>query len=239
MVRPGVVLLSSLLLASATLAQNSSATKFRTPPGKLFAIAARSQGPGAETGSIEGTVIDASGRPVAGATVFAGTLAKSPRAQTDGEGKFKLEGLPAGIVGLQAFKESDGYPYNLFSFFLMPGEQLPKFDLLVGQTLTNVVIRLGAKAAYLRVHIRDENGLPISAGLLFSRPDLGQYGDYQRSSKGDDLILVPPVPFRLTVEEKGFRLWRYGEDDQQKGGDLITLRSGQTLRLTITLKKSE
>jgi len=189
------------------------------------------------TGSVEGIVLDGDGRPLAEATVFVGTLARSPRTQTDAEGRFKLNDIPAGRIGLQAFKESDGYPYNMFAFFLMPGQPLPKFDLAAGQTLSNVIIRLGAKAAYLKLSVRDENNLPIDAGLTFSRPDLGRYGDYQRSAKPDDLILVPPVPFRLTVQEKGFQPWHYGGEHWLDKEGLIVLKSGETLTLTVRLKK--
>ncbi len=191
------------------------------------------------SGSIDGTVVDNDGNPLAAATVFVGTLAKGPRATTDADGRFTLNDVPAGTVGLQAYKESDGYPYNMFSFYLMPGEQLTKCDVPNGERVSNVVIHLGPKAAYLRIKITDENGLPVGASLAFSRPDLGQYGDYRRSAKADDVILVPPLPFRLTVEAKGFEPWHYGAERWRARDGLIDLKSAETLTLAIRLKRSE
>jgi hypothetical protein len=187
-------------------------------------------------GSVEGLVLDGDGKSLADATVFVGTLANGPRTKTDPDGRFRLSGLPVGSVGLQAFKESDGYPYNMFSFFLVPGEQLLKVDVAAGETLRNVVIHLGAKAAYLKLHVTDEAGVPVNAGLSFSRPDLGQYGDYERSATANDVILVPPVPFRLTVEEKGFQPWHYGGERWQNQEGLINLKSGESKILNIKLK---
>ena len=191
------------------------------------------------TGSAEGTVLEGDGKPLAGATVFVSTLAKGPRVQTDAHGKFVIGGLPVGTVGLLAYKESDGYPYDMFSFFTMPGMEISTFDVAAGKTTNNVVIHLGAKAAYLKLEVTDEYGQPVDAGLSFSRPDLGRYGEYQRSARANDVILVPPVPFRLTVEAKGFQPWHYGGERWQDNIGLITLSSGETLALTVRLKKSE
>jgi hypothetical protein len=199
--------------------------------GLVLTVAGLAQTP--TRGSVEGIVLDGEGKPLAEATIFVGTLLNGPRTKTTSEGKFTLRDVPAGRVGLQAYKESDGYPYNMFSFFRMPGEQLTKFDVAAGETVKNVVIHLGAKAAYLKLEVTDEDGLPVSAGLSFSRPDLGRYGNYERSAKASDVILVPPVPFRLTVEAKGFQPWHYHSEES----DLISLKSGETLFLPIRLAK--
>jgi hypothetical protein len=150
-----------------------------------------------------------------------------------------LSRLPVGNIGLLAYKENDGYPYSMFSFLMMPGEQVARFDVVAGETTKNVVIRLGVKAAYLKLEVTDEYGQPVEASLSFSRPDLGKYGDYRRSAGANDVILVPPVPFRLTVQAKGFQPWRYGGEHWEENAGLITLSSEQTLALTVRLKKSE
>jgi hypothetical protein len=205
----------------------------------VLIAAGLAQTPRSTTGSVEGIVLDGERKPLAGATVFIGTLAKGPRTRTDAEGKFVLRDVPIGNVGLDAYKESDGYPYNMFSFFLIPGQHLPKFDVIAGETVKNVVIHLGPKAACLRLQITDESGHPINASLSFSRPDLGQRGDYRRSTEANDVILVPPVPFRFTVEATGFQPWHYGAERWQDGNGLITLKSGETRTLAVRLRKTE
>jgi hypothetical protein len=202
----------------------------------VLTLAASAQVSQPATGSAEGVVLDGDGKPLSGATVFVGNLAKAPRTMTDAEGRFILKGLPVGKIALMAYKESDGYPYNMFSFYSVPGGPPPEFDVAEGETVRNAVIHLGAKAAYLKLEVTDEAGAQVNAGLLFSRPDLGRYGDYRRSAKANDVILVPSVPFRLTVEAKGFQPWRSGEDPQNKDG-LIALKSGETRTLTIRLRK--
>jgi len=186
-------------------------------------------------GSVEGVVLDGMGKPLEGATVYDGAVAKSPRTQTDAEGRFRLVDVPAGFVGLSAYKEDDGYPYDMFSFFTMPGEDLPKFNLVAGQVRTGVVIHLGAKAAYLHLYISDERGVPIDANLSFSRPDLGKYGNYHRSSKPNDVLLVPPVPFRLVVSAPGCKPWHYGGANWRAKDGLIHLKPGASLKLSIRL----
>lgn len=201
-----------------------------------FALAVAAGAQIAPTGIVEGVVVDGDGKPLAGATVFIGTVTRGPRALTDAVGRFRLDNVPPGLVGLDAFKESDGYPYDMFSFYIMPGAQLPTFNLAPGETRGSVVIRLGAKAAYLKLQVRDDSGNALKPSLSFSRPDLGQFGDYQRSYGENALIPVPPVPFRLTVQEEGYDPWHYGGDAWQTHGGLIELSPGQTLALSIALR---
>ncbi len=205
----------------------------------ILTVAGNAQVSQPATGSAEGVVVDAEGKPLAGATVFVGTLLNAPRTTTDTEGRFILKGLPPGKIGLMAYKESDGYPYNMFSFYSMPGGPPPRFDVTAGETVRSVVIRLGAKAAYLKLEVTDESGALVNAGLSFSRPDLGRYGDYRRSAEANDVILVPPVPFRLTIEAKGYQPWHYGGERWRDSDGLIALKSAETLTLSIRLKRSE
>lgn len=205
----------------------------------LLAVICLAQTSPPSTGSVQGTVLDGEGKPLAEATVFVGTHTNAPSTKTDAEGNFMLSGVPAGNVGLNAYKESDGYPYNMFSFYLTPGEQLPKFDLAAGQTVKGVIVHLGPKAAYLKFDITDEDGKPVGAGASFSRPDLGQFGDYQTSIPANRVVLVPPVPFRLTIAAKGYEPWHYGGERWRGREGLIALKSGETLNLAIQLKKAE
>jgi Carboxypeptidase regulatory-like domain len=191
-------------------------------------------------GRVEGVVLDQSGTPLPNATVFIGTVARGPSTQTDREGRFVLEGVPVGTVGLHAYKVSDGYPYDMFAFFSMPGEKEPFVEVMAGQTVANVVIQLGARAAFLSLYITDEKGSPTEAELSFSRPDLGKTGNYERGGKSkEESLMVPPVPCRLTVEASGFEPWHYGGNEWQTDKGLVRLKSGQNLSLSVRLRRSQ
>jgi hypothetical protein len=51
------------------------------------------------------------------------------------------------------------------------------------------------------------------------------------------VMLVPPVPFRLTVQADGYEPWHYGGKNWARKAGLITLKSGQTLSLAVRLQK--
>jgi hypothetical protein len=191
-------------------------------------------------GSAIGVVLDNAGRPLAGATVYAlpeEDMTKQIRTTSDAAGRFTLAGLPAGGVYLDAFKESDGYPYGFFSFYLSPGQRTPlKIKVTAGKATPNVVIQLGLRAAYIQLDVRDEDGTPVNGGVSFDRPDTR--GPYTRSANATELLMVPPVPLRLTFEAAGYLPWHYGGPRWQGKEGLITLKSGETLRLSIRLKRS-
>ena len=78
-------------------------------------------------GSIRGVVLDRDGRTLPGAKVYGlpeQNMLRQIGTTADDTGRFTMSDVPAGTVYVSAFKESDGYPYNFFSFFRMPGEKL-------------------------------------------------------------------------------------------------------------------
>jgi len=190
-----------------------------------------------DTGTIEGVVLDDQGKPLADAVVY-GLPERDMRDQihttTDKNGRFTLHSVPAGGIYLSAFKESDWYPYNFFSFFLTPGQKTPnKVQVKGGQTTASAVIRMGERAARLNIKIEDERGAPLSsaAELVFTRPDMP--GEYSRGVNSKISLLVPPVPFTLAVRAEGYEPWHYAATQDR----LLRLRPRQTFDLTVTLKR--
>ena len=79
--------------------------------------------PAEPTGSVRGIVLEATGKPLPHATVYAvpqGDVKKQFHTESNDAGEFVLDGLPKGSFFVSAFKESDGHPYNFFSFFASP-----------------------------------------------------------------------------------------------------------------------
>jgi hypothetical protein len=198
-------------------------------------------------GAVRGIVLDENGNPVAGATVAVmGAISRTaPTAVTDAQGWFLLQGL-RGEMGLHAYKPSDGYPYNFFAFFKNPGEIFPLVNVASGQVIENVVIRLGAKAAVINFDVRGaDDDKPMPACLTFTRPDMPEIGSYGPSISPKESFLVPAVPLRLTVNEcktaatnpDKYEPWHYAGDDWQSDKGLILLKPGETLDLSIRLKR--
>jgi len=160
---------------------------------------------------------------------------------TDDLGNFTMSNVPAGVVYVQASKESDGYPGELdaaFAFYAMPGERIPKIDVKGGEVTRDVIVQLGARAATLNILISDEEGMPLRGGeLVVSRPDQGDFGTFRRGIRGKESLFVPPVPFRLTVNADGHLPWHYGGKDWQGKAGLINLESGESLTLTVRLSR--
>jgi hypothetical protein len=211
----------------------------------LLATGAFPQGSTNGMGSVQGIVLDGDGNPLPGARVSAHPFTDMVNSRiytdTDEAGRFDLRGIPAGGVYLRAFKESDGYPYNNFAFYIMPGEVMPQIHIDPGETVKGVVIQLGARAAHLNIQLTDSDGVPLKqgGGLVFDRLDQpGPTGRYERSSHAQESLLVPPVAFRLTVEVKGYEAWHYGGKHWREDAGIISLKSGESLALIVRLKPS-
>jgi Carboxypeptidase regulatory-like domain len=196
----------------------------------------------AARGSIQGVVMDQDGKPVPGAGVIGypeENMVKHFDATTDAQGKFTFNDLPAGFVYLQSAKPSDGYPDAFFALF-KNREVFPKINVVAGEVARNVVIRLGARAAYLTIEFNDENGKLLEHAergqLMFTRDDLGEDGTLQQGpGLPTTSILVPSVPFRLSVEIEGYQSWHYAGRDWRGKGGLISLKPGESLKLRAQL----
>lgn len=200
-------------------------------------------------GTVEGAVLDSEGKPLPNATVTAymeeQALSKErgekamrdvTQYQTNGDGQFSLQ-LPEGTVWLSAHKQSEGYPYAFFAFYIMPGQRFPTVKVKTGETTKGVVVRVGTKAAHLNYEIVDEDGKPVLGGFVFVRLDQPD-SPYSTSALAKDDLLVPPTPFRMTFEAKGYRAWHYGGDNWQNKEGVISLKSGEILNLTIRLQRA-
>jgi hypothetical protein len=193
----------------------------------LFFLQAASPAP--QFGSIEGIVRDDHEEPLPDAIVYAMPeldMLHDIRTATDRDGRFRLDRVPPGGVYVRAYKESAGYPYDFFSFFDVYDRPQVKVDVAARRVTGNVVVRLGARAARLNIEITGQDGALIKGGarLSFDRDDIP--GPYRQGSAARESLLVPPVPFRLTVQADGYEPWTTP----------VSLKSLQTLDLTVRLR---
>lgn len=188
--------------------------------------------PAGDTGTIQGIVLDGDGNPIVCVSVYAlpwdDMLRRRFTTTTDDSGQFTIAGLPSGLVYPHAYNYAAGYPDDFFSFYLEPGAPMTEVTVKAGETIKDVVIRRGPKYARQEFAIFGPDGKPFEAASLdFDRPDIpGPYG----SSLGPNMsMLVPPVPFRVTVHEEGYAPWT---------SQMLELKSGETFHLDVSLTPS-
>ena len=177
-------------------------------------------------GAITGVVVDVDGKPIPEAQVYAlpeDAFNRKPfETMTDTNGSFGIDHLPDNRYYLDASKEKEGYIYNLFSFYIMPGQSKPQVEVRQNESYPSAIIKLGAKVAYLNLAVvqgNKENG-PVE--LTFTRPDLP--GFYKRSYSSGETIAVPPVPFRFVVAAVNRQSsWSYRD---KAGSDLLVFEAG-------------
>ena len=178
-------------------------------------------------GSVGGVVLREDGQPLAGATVCGlpeQDMGHQIRTTADVQGKFLLEQVPAGGVYLLAFKETEWYPYNFFSFFSSGPQPSPKVAVGAGKITDNAVIHLGPPAGALNIEVVDQSGTALSEGV--NRDDIP--GEYRRGAAASTyLLLVPAVPFHMTVEAPGYEPWHSG---------VIKPESRKALNVVVRLK---
>lgn len=193
-------------------------------------------------GMVEGIVRDLNGTAIPEASVYAlneTEMRKRITTTADSNGKFVLRNVPPGTFHIHAYKESAGYPDSFFSFFATSKKAWQQVIVESGRTTGGIIIELGPKYATLKLSIHNESGEPVGSALTFTRTDDLQR-PYSRGSNGDGdtTLLVPPVPFRLKVEAKGYETWNYGGESGGTKNNLIELRSGETFSVEVRLKRS-
>jgi hypothetical protein len=195
------------------------------------------------TGSVLGVVVSNKDAPVPGATVFVAGTFLSHSTITEADGTFELDNVPAGETYLLAYKEAGGYPPNFAKFFSMPGEVFPTVSVTPNRRIEGVVIKLGAKTAYLDIEVFDDVGQGTEATAHFWRPDQSKgpddWGIAETISARHKRFPVPPTPFGLTISAEGYEQWRYPGYDKEEEKAFILLNSGQTVKLSVHLRKAK
>jgi hypothetical protein len=187
-------------------------------------------------------VLDGNGKALPGAMVYGlpgENMREQIRTTADASGRFMLEKLPVGDVYLHAYKEDDGYPDSMFAFYRTSEHEWVKVSVSAGKTIRDITIQLGVRAAHLSIALTNEDGSSLNEGaqLIFTRSDMP--GPYRRGVSAKESLMVPAVPFRLTVEADGYEPWHYGGKEWQNTAGLITLKSGETLDLSVQLQQSQ
>lgn len=147
---------------------------------------------------------------------------------TDGSGQFTFKGVAPGQYNIHAYKESEGYADTMFSFFANGNKKAWRpVNVQANQKIKEINLTLGPKYAVLKISVRDQDGKPSGASLIFTRLD-DPKRPYQRGGdlSGELTMLVPAVPLRVRAERAGYRSW---------DSDIIRPQPGQTITVSVSL----
>lgn len=204
------------------------------------------QNDNAQVGAIEGRVLDSNGQPINGAIVLADRpdvlLRPMPRAWTNENGEFVINGLTPGSYVLHSAKEADGYPRTEFNFYDTGESFESEVSVSEHQPAPKVVIQRGPKAATLTGLVVDAStNQPLEHAAITVRR-AGQperflrTGLYQREIKGGFRLLVPSQPFSLQVSAPGYEDWYYRVRGEKAQASALLLASGTTKNFLIALR---
>jgi hypothetical protein len=161
-------------------------------------------------GEIKGIVIDQSGDPVAGATVYVVPRdisfdGVSPRSVSSGKkGQFDFDGgLALGNYKVYSRKEQADYPDRSDAFYADSLVDPPKVNLTEENPFASVTVTMGEKAGVLQGRIVDaDTGTDAKAKLVFTDEDgndhsvlaEGKYRALLPTGKDISVMLMPMSP---------------------------------------------
>jgi len=197
-------------------------------------------------GGIQGLVLNAEGKPVAGATVSAMELSrplvgKEPTAVSDEKGHFLIDGLGPGPYMLSAIKDEDNYPDTADYFYAQ--DRPPVTVVREGEVSESVVLRFHQKAARLIGKVLDAKaGKAISnASISMTRMDGTEaWRGSSLGSTGELNVLIPPDRLvRIEINAPGYQTWYYGSDGTKEHAIPLKLASNTTKEMVIRLRPLE
>lgn len=177
---------------------------------------------------VYGTVVDSVGRPVAGATVLAGTGGDSVQVGTDSRGRFEVLGMIPGEMALMARGRTADGVQSSSKVSVTVAEEIPAGP---------VELRL-KKLRELTGQVISERGpVPGAAVVILPPPGVGGFGaSSQTDLTGNFRVEVPEAAsrFQILVMPPGHALKAFEIDTHY--GSSIALRvpmEGGTLELTV------
>ena len=201
----------------------------------------------ATTGTVQGTVVDECGRPVANVKVYpmsenGGFRRVVPFAITDDDGNFTLHRVLPGENRLFPVFTEAGYPDGRSGIFARDPSLYETVNIEPGQTLRGVVLKLPKKGAVFRAHITDiSTGRPVlTSRIRITRPDVPEaFYESGPDLQGQfEIVLASNISFRVEIRAANYKEWRYSDVDGQGSANLnLTLKSEAIKEITVRLQK--
>lgn len=196
-------------------------------------------------GDVEGVVLDSSGQPVQHASVSyqymdAPDQGRDVQVETDCNGHFVIEHVLPRRVEIRARKESDFYADGLLGSYAQPNEpEFPQVQVVAGESVKGVIVRLGRQGGLLRVRVLDADTKgplrSIEYQLCPTDSLRGLSSCAGGWTPGEFHLIVPSAPVSLKIGANSYEDWNYR--DEGTGSPLLHLEPGEAKSLTVDLKR--
>lgn len=192
--------------------------------------------------TIEGTVVDETGKPVSQAWVKCetgeGHSCNLPLGyvETDADGRFVMEHLPRAEYKVYAMKEESGYPNIIFPIYR--NDSYADASVEPQHPKAEVRVKIGPKAAVLTGWVKDGvTGKPVNAFVVLrpiAYPD--DWLSVATLSPHYRVLAPPSTDLDLEVVAEGYHTWYYGGPSDPLHRKPLRLDSGAEMKLDIPLQ---
>ena len=195
--------------------------------------------------SVEGTVLDQRGDPVEGATVYAESVSRPLHGRratstTDSQGHYLLANVwpDQKPVTIYAYKFAEFYGDPTICCYRSPSALFPQLMLKPGESVHSVVVRLGEKAAVIKVKILDaKTHEPLQSPLVFVCTSSNPNDCNGRSVASQDEVFVPPGSVSLSVQSPKYTEWKYS--NPSAGTPSTHFSSGEIRSILVEMEKAK
>jgi hypothetical protein len=195
--------------------------------------------------SVEGTVLDQRGDPVEGATVYAESESRPLHGRratstTDNQGHYLLANVwpDQKPVTIYAYKSTEFYGDPTICCYRSQSALFPQLILKPGESVHNVVVRLGEKAAVIKIKILDATTHePLQSLLVFVCTSSNPNDCMGRSVSSQDEVFVPPGSVSLSVQAPRYTEWKYS--DSSAGTSSPHFSSGEIRSILVEMEMAE
>jgi len=170
------------------------------------------------TGSINGIVIDAQGKHLAGAwvSISCGNRplgGRIPGAFSDERGHFAIDSLELDKCTVTACKEEDNIPCPPFS----SSAHSIQVTLTAKDPFATVKVRLGEKGTVITGMVRDAtSGKPLDASFELHLLKFPNQSTWMSSPANFRIFIAPSKDYSLNVSAPGYRHWSYADHNGSK-----------------------
>jgi hypothetical protein len=179
-------------------------------------------------GRIMGTVINSDGEPISHASICTSIHSRSSSstscgsAQTDEIGRFELEHLPIGEIGIFAEKPEVGY---WIEDWTEDRKLIQTVSLNSQEPLAHVVLKVGPRPGELTIVVRDRvTGKPVESNQI--RTTQGSHTFINENSSTTTVRVRPDSEVMVQISAPGYKTWYYIDPDDPSQ-PVLRLRPGE------------